>query len=104
MPVSELEKIVSLNVGDKISERSVSRDDLGPQAALIDLRQLQRKPDQILGGDLRANPGPVIPASHVRPNRRKDVAPMERRGQLAANHPIGICNLADGFNPIARSE
>ena len=45
--------------------------------------------------------GPVVTAGEMRAGWREDVAAVEGRREFCADHPVGVGDLASGFDAVA---
>src|SRR5271165_123845 len=98
-PIAELQEIIGAHVGDQVAEGAVESDDFAGQARFVELGGLQVEANQLF--DCRADLGPIVAAREVSADGRKNVAPVEGRGNLGADHPIGICDFTDAFDAVA---
>ena len=100
VPVTQLEKIVTADVGHKVAVGTIGGDYFAAQSMLIQPGSDQIEPDQFACRHFRPDPRPVFAVGQVRADRRKNVAPMERGRQGGANHPVAVRDLMHGCNSI----
>ena len=97
--VAEFQEVVGADVGDDVAEGAIEGDHFTGEAFVVDDGWFQIQADQFLDG--RADLGPIIAAGEVGAYGRENIAAVEGGGDFGADHPVGVRNLADGFDAVA---
>ena len=98
--IPKFEEILSTDIGDQISEWSISGDHLAAQPTLVQFGGSQIQPNQFADVHLGPSLRPIFAARQVRSRGRENVPAMKCRRQSRADHPMGIGDLSRAFDAI----
>jgi len=99
--IAELQKILGVQVRHQIAERTIRRNHFSRHTTIVEPRCLQFQTHQRRHRHLRTHLCPILAARYVRSHGRKNVAPVERRRHLGADHPIRICDFVYALDAVA---
>src|SRR5260370_5160254 len=98
--VAELQEIIAVDVSDQIAEGPVGGNDFSGEAPIVESRGFELQAYQSVHRQFGTDLGPVVAARHVGADRGEDVAAVEWRGEIAADHPLGIGYFVGSLNAV----